>query len=65
VRVPRGPQLVTLTKGVAQLASGQLSQGTQYPLKLAAAAIMTIPVAVLFFVFQKRIMNTSAGAVKE
>jgi multiple sugar transport system permease protein len=59
------PQLVTLTKGVAQLASGQLSQGTQYPLKLAAAAIMTIPVAVLFFVFQKRIMNQSAGAVKE
>ncbi|WP_448060312.1 carbohydrate ABC transporter permease [Cellulomonas hominis] len=59
------PQLVTLTKGVAQLASGALSQGTQYPLKLAAAAIMTIPVAVLFFVFQRRIMNQSSGAVKE
>ncbi|HEY0186060.1 MAG TPA: carbohydrate ABC transporter permease [Cellulomonas sp.] len=59
------PDLVTLTKGVAQLASGQLSQGTQYPLKLAAAAIMTIPVAVLFFVFQRRIMNQSGGAVKE
>jgi multiple sugar transport system permease protein len=59
------PQLVTLTKGVAQLASGQLSQGTQYPLKLAAAAIMTVPVAVLFFAFQRRIMNQSAGAVKE
>lgn len=61
----QSPELVTLTKGVAQLASGQLSQGTQYPLKLAAAAIMTIPVAVLFFVFQRRIMNQSAGAVKE
>jgi len=59
------PNLTTLTKGVASLASGGLSQGTQYPLKLAAAAIMTIPVAVLFFVFQKRIMNTSEGAVKE
>ncbi len=59
------PQLVTLTKGVAQLASGALSAGTQYPLKLAAAAIMTIPVAVLFFVFQRRIMNQSSGAVKE
>lgn len=58
------PALTTLTKGVAQLASGQLSQGTQYPLKLAAAAIMTIPVAVMFFIFQKRIMNTSEGAVK-
>lgn len=59
------PQLTTLTKGVAQLASGQLSAGTQYPLKLAAAVLMTIPVAIVFFVFQKRIMNASAGAVKE
>ena len=59
------PQLNTLTKGVAQLSSGQLSQGTQYPLKLAAAVLMTIPVAVVFFLFQKRIMNVSAGAVKE
>ncbi|HEY0261162.1 MAG TPA: carbohydrate ABC transporter permease [Lacisediminihabitans sp.] len=57
--------LTTLTKGVASLASGQLSQGTQYPIKLAAAAIMTIPVAVMFFIFQRRIMNTSDGAVKE
>jgi ABC-type sugar transport system, permease component len=56
--------LTTLTKGVASLASGQLSSGTQYPLKLAAAALMTIPVAVMFFIFQKRIMNTSEGAVK-
>jgi multiple sugar transport system permease protein len=59
------PELTTLTKGVAQLASGQLSQGTQYPLKLAAAVLMTIPVAVVFLIFQKRIMNASAGAVKE
>jgi multiple sugar transport system permease protein len=61
----QSPQLTTLTKGVASLASGQLSQGTQYPLKLAAAAIMTIPVAVMFFIFQRRIMNSSEGAVKE
>lgn len=60
----QSPGLTTLTKGVASLASGQLSQGTQYPLKLAAAAIMTIPVAVLFFMFQRKIMNTSEGAVK-
>ncbi|RDV43909.1 carbohydrate ABC transporter permease [Leifsonia sp. ku-ls] len=61
----QNPALTTLTKGVAGLASGQLSQGSQYPLKLAAAAIMTIPVAVLFFIFQRRIMNSSDGAVKE
>ncbi len=58
------PQLMTLTKGVAQLASGALSQGSQYPIKLAAAVIMTIPVAVLFFIFQKKIMNNSEGGVK-
>ena len=59
------PALTTLTKGVAQLSSGQLSQGTQYPLKLAAGAIMTIPVAIVFFIFQRRILNASGGAVKE
>ncbi len=58
-------ELTTLTKGVAQLASGQLSQGQQFPIKLAASLLMTVPVAVVFFVFQKRIMNASAGAVKE
>jgi multiple sugar transport system permease protein len=58
-------ELTTLTKGVAQLASGQLSQGSQFPIKLAAALLMTIPVALIFFIFQKRIMNASAGAVKE
>lgn len=61
----QSPDLTTLTKGVAQLANGQLSQGRQYPIKLAAAIIMTIPVAIMFFVFQRRIMNASEGAVKE
>ncbi|WP_214466479.1 carbohydrate ABC transporter permease [Microbacterium flavescens] len=60
----QSPELTTLTKGVASLASGQLSQGSQYPIKLAAAAIMTIPVAVMFFIFQRHIMNASEGAVK-
>ncbi|MDT0164366.1 carbohydrate ABC transporter permease [Actinotalea sp. AC32] len=59
------PALSPLTKGVAQLASGGLGQGSQFPLKLGAAALMTIPVAVLFFVFQRRIMNVTTGAVKE
>ncbi|WP_199424203.1 carbohydrate ABC transporter permease [Actinotalea solisilvae] len=59
------PELRTLTKGVAQLAAGSLGQGSQFPLKLGAAAIMTIPVAILFFLFQRRIMNVTTGAVKE
>ncbi|MGZ5474379.1 MAG: carbohydrate ABC transporter permease [Thermoanaerobaculia bacterium] len=57
--------LNTLTKGVAQLASGQLGSGNRYPVKLAASTLMTIPVAILFFIFQRRIMNASSGAVKE
>ena len=59
------PELVNLTKGVAQMVGGGLGAGMQYPLKLAAATLMTIPVAVLFFVFQRRIMNSAGGAVKE
>jgi multiple sugar transport system permease protein len=61
----QNPALTPLTKGVATLASGSLGSGTQYPLKLAAALIMTLPVAAMFFVFQRRIMNQSEGAVKE
>lgn len=57
--------LFTLTKGVGTLVSGALSGGNQFPIKLGAAALMTIPVAVLFFVFQRQIMNTTSGAVKD
>jgi multiple sugar transport system permease protein len=56
--------LDTLTVGVASLTSGQLGSGNQYPLKLAAAVLMSIPVAVLFFIFQKRIMSTAEGGEK-
>ncbi|MDO7882984.1 carbohydrate ABC transporter permease [Salinibacterium soli] len=56
--------LNTLTTGVASLTSGELGSGNQYPLQLAAAVLMSIPVAVLFFIFQRRIMNTTSGAEK-
>lgn len=56
--------LNTLTTGVASLFSGQLGSGNQFPLKLAAAVLMTIPVAVLFFIFQRKIMSTTEGAEK-
>ncbi|WP_375390124.1 carbohydrate ABC transporter permease [uncultured Amnibacterium sp.] len=59
------PALFTLTKGVASLASGQLGAGTQYPVRLGAAVVMTIPVAILFVLFQRRITNSASGAVKE
>jgi multiple sugar transport system permease protein len=60
----QSPDLNTLTTGVASLTSGQLGSGNQYPLQLAAAVLMSIPVAVMFFIFQRRIMSTSEGAEK-
>lgn len=56
--------LNTLTTGVASLTSGELGNGNQYPLQLAAAVLMSIPVAVIFFIFQKRIMSTAEGGEK-
>jgi multiple sugar transport system permease protein len=61
----QSPSLDTLTTGVGRLVSGQLGAATQYPLQLAAAMAMTIPVAIVFFVFQKYIMRGGEGAVKE
>jgi multiple sugar transport system permease protein len=61
----QSPSLDTLTTGIGRLVSGQLGAGTQYPLQLAAAVAMTVPVAVLFFIFQKYILRTGEGAVKE
>ncbi|MFF7633714.1 carbohydrate ABC transporter permease [Kitasatospora sp. NPDC008050] len=56
----------TLTTGLVQFVSGGLGSGTQYPLKLTAALLATIPVAVVFFVFQRHfVRGGSAGAVKE
>jgi multiple sugar transport system permease protein len=59
------PSLDTLTTGVGRLVSGQLGAGAQYPLQLAAALAMTIPMAIVFIVFQKYILRTGEGAIKE
>ena len=56
----------TLTTGLARFVSGGLGKGTQYPLKLAAALLSTIPVALLFAFFQRHfIRGANAGAVKQ
>jgi multiple sugar transport system permease protein len=47
------PNLFTLPRGLADLVSGSLGKGTQYPLKLGAALLATIPVAIIFVVFQR------------
>ncbi|HEY9475150.1 MAG TPA: carbohydrate ABC transporter permease [Mycobacteriales bacterium] len=49
----QSPSLSTLTTGVASLVSGQLGSGNRFPLKLAAALLMTIPVALVYLTFQR------------
>ncbi|GGN11580.1 ABC-type glycerol-3-phosphate transport system permease component [Actinoplanes campanulatus] len=47
------PGLYTLPRGLADLVTGSLGSGTQYPLKLGASLLTIIPVAVIFLVFQR------------
>ncbi|MEV1244806.1 carbohydrate ABC transporter permease [Nonomuraea sp. NPDC050022] len=53
----QNPALFTLPRGLADLVSGSLGGGTQYPLKLGAALLATIPVAVIFVIFQRRFVR--------
>ncbi|HRW17829.1 MAG TPA: carbohydrate ABC transporter permease [Dermatophilaceae bacterium] len=55
----------TLVTGLASLVSGQLGAGQQFPLKMGAALLTTIPVAILFFVFQRHfVQGSNEGGVK-
>ncbi len=57
------PNLFTLTRGVAQLTSGGLGSGNQYPISMAAALLMTIPTAIVFIIFQRQFtQGANAGA---
>ena len=59
------PELFTLPRGLADLVSGSLGAGTQYPLKLGAALLATIPVAIVFLVFQRYfVRGATEGAEK-
>ncbi len=61
----QSPQYETLTTGLAHFVSGSLSAGTQYPLKLTAALVATVPVAILFFLFQRHfVRGANSGSVK-
>ncbi|HEY5304136.1 MAG TPA: carbohydrate ABC transporter permease [Acidimicrobiales bacterium] len=60
------PKYFTLTTGLANIVGGGLSAGNQFPLKLGAALVTTIPIAVLFFVFQRYLVRGRLeGAVKQ
>ncbi|MEV4171321.1 carbohydrate ABC transporter permease [Nonomuraea sp. NPDC049709] len=59
------PALFTLPRGLADLVSGSLGGGTQFPLKLGAALLATIPVAIIFVVFQRYfVRDPNQGAEK-
>lgn len=59
------PNFRTLVTGLANLTAGGYGQGTQFPLKMATALVTTIPVAVLFFCFQRYLVRgANDGAVK-
>jgi len=59
------PSLFTLPRGLADLVSGSLGAGTQYPLKLGAALLATIPVAIIFVIFQRYfVRDANEGAEK-
>jgi len=61
----QNPGLFTLPRGLADLVSGSLGAGTQYPLKLGAALLATIPVAIIFLVFQRYfVRDANEGADK-
>ncbi|WP_411284847.1 carbohydrate ABC transporter permease [Lapillicoccus sp.] len=63
--VTQSPEHKTLITGLAGLASGSLGSGTQFPLKMGAALLTTIPVAILFFVFQRHFVSgANEGGVK-
>ncbi len=56
------PKYNTLTTGLAKFSSGQLGSGTQYPLTLGAALLSTIPVAIVFFTFQRHFIGGQLSA---
>jgi multiple sugar transport system permease protein len=59
------PELYTLTRGLAQLTSGGLGSGQQFPISMAAALLMTIPTALVFIAFQRFFtQGANAGAEK-
>ncbi len=59
------PRLYTLTRGVAGLTSGGLGSGSQFPITMAAALLMTIPTALVFIAFQRYFtQGANAGADK-
>jgi multiple sugar transport system permease protein len=59
------PKYYTLTTGLANIVSGGLSAGNQFPLKIGASLVSILPIGALFFLLQKYITaGRLGGAVK-
>jgi multiple sugar transport system permease protein len=56
------PKYETLTLGIARLTAGALQGPQQFPLKLALATLSTIPVAVIYVVFQRYFVRTQLSS---
>jgi multiple sugar transport system permease protein len=64
IATPAAPQLRTLPVGLATL-QGEFGTSTPWATMLAGAMLTTIPMAIMFFVFQKHFrQGLSSGAVK-
>lgn len=56
------PKYQTLTLGIAQLTAGPLQGAQQFPLKLALATLSTIPVAIVYVVFQRHFVRNQVSS---
>jgi len=54
------PDLATLNLGIARLTAGDLSGGTQFPLKLALATLSTLPIAIVYIAFSRHFTRSIA-----
>jgi len=63
--VTQSPKLKTMVTSLASLTTGQLGSGTEFPLKMGAALLTTIPVAIVFFTFQRHFVRGANEGAEE
>lgn len=56
------PRLETLNLGIARLVAGPLGGSQQFPLKLALATLSTIPVLIVYVIFQRQFVRSQLSA---
>ncbi len=56
------PDLETLNLGIARLVAGPLGGAQQFPLKLALATVSTIPVLIVYVIFQRQFVRSQLSS---